>query len=89
MLDQVKCKYYCFAKTYWFDIRNISEKLAIPKSTVVDLIKRAKYTDEPWTLRHGRCGRKRKTTPQDVKVTLRNSVKNPKKTSKDLLRDQP
>ena len=64
--------------------RNISKKLAIPKSTVGDIIKRAKGTGEPRTLRHGRCGRKRKTTPQDVKVMIRNSVKNPKKPSKDV-----
>ena len=68
-------------------IRNISEKLAIPKSTVGDIMKRAKDTGEPSTLRHGRCGRKRKTTPQGVKVMMKNSVKNPKKTSKDLQRD--
>ena len=68
-------------------IRNISEKLAIPKSTVSDIIKRAEDSGDPQTLRHGRCGRKRKTTPQDVKVMIRNSVKNPKKTGKDLQRD--
>ena len=65
-------------------IRNISEKLAIPKSTVGDIIKRAKDTGEPKTLRHGK---KRKTTLQNVKVMIRNSVKNSKKTSKDLQRD--
>ena len=68
-------------------IRNISEKLAIPKSTVGDIVERAKDTGEPRTLRHGRCGRKRKTTLQDVKIMIRNSVKNPKKTSKYLQRD--
>ena len=67
-------------------IRNIFEKLVIPKSTVGDIIKRAKDTGEPRTLRHGRCGRKCKTTLQDVKVMIRNSVKNLKKTSKDLQR---
>ena len=64
-------------------IRNIFEKLAIPKSTVGDIIKRAKDTGEPQTLQHGK---KRKTTLQDVKVMI-NSVKNSKKTSKDLQRD--
>ena len=44
-------------------IRNIFKKLAIPKSTVGDIIKKAKDTGESRTLRHGRCGRKRKTTP--------------------------
>ena len=70
-------------------IRNISEKLANPMLTVGDIIKRAENTGEPRTLRHGRCGRKRKTTPQDVKVMIRNSVKNPKKTSRDFQRDLP
>ena len=51
-------------------IRNISEKLAISKSAVNDIIKRAKDTGKPRTLRHGRCGRKRKTTPQDVQVKM-------------------
>ena len=68
-------------------IRNISEKLAIPKSTVGDITKRAKDIGEPRTLRRGRCGRKLKTTPQDVKVMIRNSVKYLKKTGKDLQRD--
>ena len=44
--------------------RNISKKLAIPKLTVGDIIKRAKDTGEPRTLKHRRCGRKSKTTPQ-------------------------
>ena len=63
------------------NIRNISEKLAIPKSSMGDIIKRAKDTGEPRTLRHKRCGRKRKTTLQDAKVMIRNCVKNPKKIS--------
>ena len=54
--------------------RNVSEKLAISKSTVGDIIKRAKDTGKPRTLQHGRCGRKRKTTPPDVKVVIRNRV---------------
>ena len=68
-------------------IRNISEKLAIPKSTVGDIIKRAKDNGEPRTLRHGKCRRKRKTTLQDVEVMIQNRVKNPKKTSKGIQRD--
>ena len=41
----------------------------------------------PGALRKGRCGRKRKTTFYDDKVIIRNSVKDPKKNSKDLQRD--
>ena len=77
---------YALRKHTGLSIRNISEKLAIPKSTVIDIIKRAKDTGEPQTSRHGRCERKRQTTPQDVKVMIRNSVKNPRKISKDLQR---
>ena len=65
-------------------IRNISVKLSIQKSIVGDILNKAKDTGEPWTLLHGRCGRKRKTTAQDVKTMIRNSVKNPKKISKDV-----
>lgn len=68
-------------------IRQISEKMNVAKSTVGDILKRNEDTGEPSTLRRGRCGRKRKTTPHDDKVIIRNSVKDPKKTSVDLLRD--
>ena len=55
-------------------IRNISKKLATPKSTVGDIVKRAKGVSG--TLR---CGRKRKITLHDDKHVKRNSVKDPKK----------
>ena len=50
-------------------------------------MKRAEDKGNPGTLRKGRCGRKRKTTPYDDKVVKRNSVKDLKKNSKDLQRD--
>ena len=68
-------------------IRQISEKMKVSKSTVGDILKRKKDTGESSTLRRGRCGRKRKTTPHDDKVIIRNSIKYPKKTSVDLRRD--
>ena len=68
-------------------IRQISEKMKIAKSTVGDILKRDEDTGEPSTLRRGKCGRKRKTTPHDDKVIIRNSVKDPKKSSTDLRRD--
>ena len=37
--------------------------------------------------RKGKCGRKRKTTPKDDLVLLRNSKKDPRKTSFDLQKD--
>ena len=68
-------------------IRQISEKMKVAKSTVGDILKRKEDTGESSTLRRGRCGRKRKTTPRDNKVIIRNSIKYPKKTSIDLQRD--
>ena len=78
---------YCSEKTCWFEYKKHFRKAGFPKSTVGDIIKRGKDTGKPRTLRHGRCGRKHKTTPQDVKIIIRNSVKNPKKTSIDLQRN--
>ena len=68
-------------------IRQISKKMKVAKSTVGDILKRKKDTGESSTLRQGRYGRKRKTTPRNDTVIIRESVKNPKKTSADLQRD--
>src|SRR5215469_6241739 len=68
-------------------IRQISEKMKVTKSTVGDILKRKKDTGESSTLRRGRCERKCKTTLHDDKVFIRNSIKDPKKTSLDLRRD--
>src|SRR5215469_15753539 len=70
-----------------FSIRQFSKKMKVAKSTVCDILKRKKDTGESSTLRRGRCGRKRKTTPHDDKVIIRNNIKDPKKTSIDLRRD--
>ena len=68
-------------------IRDIAAKLNMAKSTVGVIVKKAEDTGNPGALRKGRCGRKRKTTFYDDKVIIRNSVKDPKKNSKDLQRD--
>ena len=68
-------------------IRQISKKMKVAKSTVGDILKRKKDTGESSTLRQGRCGRKRKTTPRGDSVIIRESIKDPKKTSADLQRD--
>src|SRR5215469_11361646 len=68
-------------------IRQISEKMKVAKSTIGDILKRKKDTGESSTLRRGRCGRKRMTTPHNDKVIIRNSIKDPKKTSEDLQTD--
>ena len=57
------------------------------KSTVGEIVKKAEDRGNPGALRKGRCDRKRKTTFYDDKVIIRNSVKDPKKNSKDLQRD--
>ncbi|XP_069951387.1 transposable element Tc1 transposase [Cherax quadricarinatus] len=68
-------------------VRQIAKNLNLAKSTVGRILKRADDTGDCGTLRQGRCGRKRKTTPHDDKVIIRCSVNDPKKTSKDLQRD--
>ena len=50
-------------------------------------IKQHKELGDTETLRKGHCGRKRRTTKRDDAMILRNSVKDPKKTSRDLNRD--
>ena len=50
-------------------------------------MKRAEDKGNLGTLRKGRCGREHKTTPDEDKVIIRNSVRDPKKNNKDLQRD--
>ena len=76
-----------FRKQANMSIRQIANKLNTAKSTVGEIVKRAEGKSNPGTLRKGRCGAKPKTTPYDDKVIIRNSVKNPKKNSKDLQRN--
>ena len=69
-------------------IRKIGEELNLTKSTVGRILKmREDRSDVTTSNRRGRCGRKRKTTTHDDRMILRNSLKDPKKTSKDLQRD--
>ena len=68
-------------------IRQIANKLNIAKSTVGIIVKSPEDKGNPGTRLKGRCCRKRKTTPYDDKVIIRNSVKDPKKNSEDLQRD--
>ena len=68
-------------------VREIGKELGIPKSTVGRIVKRSNDNDDVTVKRRGRCGRKRKTTARDDQMIIRNSVKNPRKTSVDLKRD--
>lgn len=67
-------------------VREIASKLRLTKSTVGRIIKN-EVTGNQGVERRGRCGRKRKTNAYDDKILLRNSVKDPQKTSQDLQRD--
>ena len=69
-------------------IRQIADRLGIAKSTVGRIVKAADEDGDISIHRHGRCGRKRKTTTSyDDKMIIRNSVKSPWKTSKELQSD--
>ena len=69
-------------------IRKTGDELNLTKSTVGRILKmREDRSDVTTTNRRGRYGRKRKTTTHDDGMILRNSLKDPRKTSKDLQRD--
>ena len=69
-------------------IQKIGEELNLTKSTVGRILKmKEDRNDVTTTNRRGRCGRKRKTTTHDDRTILRNSLKDPRKISKDLQRD--
>ena len=68
-------------------IRQIVDRLDIAKSTVGKMVKAADEDGDISIYRSGRCRRKRKTTSHDDKMIIRNSVKSPWKTSKDLQSD--
>ena len=69
-------------------IRKIGEQPKVSKSTVGRIVKLSKSgCDVTTPKRRGQCGRKRKATPKDDKMILRNSVRDPTKNSKDLQRD--
>ena len=57
------------------------------KSTVGRVMKAADENGDISIHRRRRCGRKRKTTSHDDKMIIRNSVKSPWKTNKELQSD--
>jgi len=67
-------------------VREIGKELGTPKSTVGRVVKRSNDSDDVTIQRQGRCGRKRKMTTRDDQMIMRNSVKDPRKTSVDLRR---
>ena len=69
-------------------IRKIGEELNVSKSSGGRIFKMMDTSgDVTKTKRHGRRGRKRKTTSRDDKMILQRSFKELRKTSKSLQRD--
>ena len=64
-------------KTY----REISKIVGVSISTISRIMKMKKETGSVTPKRKGKCGRKRKTTPRDDAYLIRESVKDPSKTS--------
>ena len=64
-------------KTY----REISKLVGVSISTISRIMKMKKETGSVTPKPKGKCGRKRKTTPKDDAYLIRESVKNPRKTS--------
>ena len=65
-------------------IRAMGEQLGLAKPTVRRIANMAESGNDANIHRRGRCGRKRKTTASDDKMIIRNSVKAPWKTSREL-----
>ena len=61
--------------------------VGVSQKSVSRIIMQQKETGSVSPRRKGKCGRKPKTTPYDDVVLLRNSKKNPRKTSFDLQKD--
>ena len=64
-------------KTYW----EISKLVGVSISTISRIMKMKKETGSVTPKCKGKCGRKRKTTPKDDAYLIRESVKDPRKTS--------
>lgn len=57
------------------------------KSIVDEIVRRAEDDNMQVTLHQGRCREQNKTAPYNNKVLIRNSMKNPRKTCKNLQKD--
>ena len=68
-------------------VRDIGKKLGMIKATVCRIVKRSKDNGDVTIQRNGSCGRKRKITPRNDQMIMRNSIKHPRKTRVDLKRD--
>ena len=66
--------------------KNIAESLGMSRATVCQIIKQFNATGSV-TPKEKKCGRKRNTSPRDDALILRESKKNPRKTSDELTKD--
>lgn len=67
--------------------RNIASLVGVSQKSVSRIIKQNEETGSFTPKRKGRCGRKRKTTPRDDAVIIRNSKLDPRKSSFELQKD--
>ena len=68
-------------------LKKIAETVGVSLMAVNRILKQSEKTGNVKIRRKGRCGRKRKPTKRDDAKLLRDSKKNPRKTSKELKRD--
>ena len=67
--------------------REIAKLCSVNQSTVSRVKKHYIATGSLSPLRQGKCGRKRKTSERDDRYLMLESIKNPKKTSDQLMND--
>ena len=67
--------------------REIAKLCSVNQSTVCRVIKHYIATGSLSSLRQGKCGRKQKTSERDDQYLMLESIKNPKKTSEQLMND--
>ena len=68
-------------------IKRTSQNLKITKSSIGRIAERCDDNGNTDVLRQGKYGRKRQTNKKDDTLILRNSINDPKKSSRDLARD--
>ena len=67
--------------------RKIAEVVGVSLGVVNKLIRQHRETGNVNVRRKGKCGRRRKTTDHDDRYLLRESMRDPRKNSEDLMRD--
>jgi DNA-directed RNA polymerase I, II, and III subunit RPABC1 len=70
-------------------VREIASDLQLSKSAVDRIIRRWRDTGNVGSDKQGNCGRKRKLTEGDKKVLVREIIKDPRKTARELKLENP